>query len=99
MYHIINKSFFVNKKKRSYRKIGLQPPSPEHAPNGNTKAKVIIKWTNTRTTEQTEHWLSEWVNDGAVGTYNTVRRTISRTQPITTSDPSATAKPKGHIDN
>ena len=78
----------IKKGKRSYRKSGIQSQTSEHAQNSKTKANVIIKWTNTRTrtTEPMEHWLSKWIKDDVLETYNTVRSTISKTQPITTSD-------------
>ena len=76
---------------------------PEHARKSKTKAIVIIQRTNktTMTTEPTEHGASEWVNDFVLvlETDNTVGSTISKIQPITTSNLSATTKPKGHMDN
>ena len=66
-----------NKEKRSYRKSGIQSKTPQHANNSKTKAKVIIKRTNTRTrttgTEPMEHWPSKWVNDYVLETYNGTR--------------------------
>ena len=52
----------------------MQPQPPEYAQDSKTKAKVILKRTNTRTmtTESTEHWLSKWVKDDVLEIYNTV---------------------------
>ena len=56
-----------------YGKSGIQPHTPEHAKTAKLTT-AIIKRTNTRTrtTEKTEHWLSKWVQDYALETYNTV---------------------------
>ena len=78
-----------------YNKI-LRRQTPEH------KAILIIKRTNTRTrTDKTNGALAigmgkrVCIRDLQYG----IRGTISETQPITTSDSSSTAKPKGHTDN
>ena len=88
-----NRSKLQNKKEKD----PIERVVYDHRPqNVHKTAKVTTKRTNTRTmtTEQTEHWLLKCINDDVLETYNTVRGTLSKTQPITASDQSATAKPK-----
>ena len=74
-------------------------PKKFHQTEKSRKLNYKTDKYKTRTTEPTDHWLSKWVKDYVLETYNTIRGTITKTQPITTSDPSATAKPQRQIDN
>ena len=38
--------------------VGIHPPNPDHETASKIKAIVIIKRTETRTTESTEYWLT-----------------------------------------
>ena len=69
-----------NKEKDILKKVRYTTTTPRSCDIQQTKSNSTIKQTdeNTKTIESTEHWLTQWLNEYVLVTYNTVQSTIPK---------------------